>query len=135
MRTTPYTARERLVADLGIFVQDTWTINRLTANVGLRFDYLNNKVEAQTAAGGTWIGPRSFPEMTNVPNYKDLAPRLGVAYDLFGTGKTALKATLSRYIVPNTVAVARQLNPFNTSVNTATRPWTRCEQRRHSASL
>ena len=123
VRTTPYTARERLVADLGVFVQDTWTINRLTANLGLRFDYLNNKVEAQSAAGGTWIGPRSFPEMTNVPNYKDLAPRLGVAYDLFGNGKTALKATLSRYIVPNTVAVARQLNPFNTSVNTATRPW------------
>ena len=59
-----------------------------------------------------------------MPNYKDLAPRLGVAYDLFGNGKTALKATLSRYIVPNTVGVARQLNPFNTSVNTATRPWT-----------
>ena len=47
-----------------------------------------------------------------------------MAYDLFGTGKTALKATLSRYIVPSTVGVARQLNPFNTSVNTATRPWT-----------
>ena len=123
VRTTPYTARERLVADLGIYLQDTWTINRLTANLGVRFDYLNNKVEEQSAAGGTWIGPRSFPAMTNVPNYKDLAPRLGVAYDLFGTGKTALKATYSRYIVPNTVAVARQLNPFNTSVNTTTRTW------------
>ena len=51
VRTTPYTARERLVADLGIFLQDTWTINRLTANLGVRFDYLNNKVEAQSAAG------------------------------------------------------------------------------------
>ncbi len=124
VRTTPYTARERLVADLGVFLQDTWTINRLTANLGLRFDYLNNKVEAQSASGGTWIGPRSFPALTDVPNYKDLAPRLGVAYDLFGNGKTAVKATLSRYIVPNTVAVARLLNPFNTSVNTTTRPWT-----------
>ncbi|MBY0496503.1 MAG: carboxypeptidase regulatory-like domain-containing protein [Cyanobacteria bacterium] len=124
VRTTPYTARERLVADLGIFAQDTWTIKRLTANLGVRWDYLNNKVEAQSAAGGTWIGPRSFPAMTNVPNYKDIAPRLGMAYDVFGNGKTAAKVTLSRYIVPNTVAVARQLNPFNTSVNAATRPWT-----------
>ena len=124
VRTTPYTARERLVADLGIYLQDTWTINRLTANLGLRFDYLNNRVEEQSAAGGTWIGPRSFPAMKNVPNFRDLDPRLGVAYDLFGTGKTALKATLSRYILPSTVGVARQLNPFNTSVNTATRPWT-----------
>ncbi len=123
VRTTPYTARERLVADLGIYAQDTWTIKRLTANVGVRWDYLNNKVEKQSAAGGTWIGPRSFDELTNVPNYKDLAPRLGLAYDLFGNGKTAVKATLSRYVVPNTVAVARSLNPFNTSVNNTTRSW------------
>ena len=124
VRTTPYTARERLVADLGVFAQDTWTIGRATANLGVRFDYLNNKVEAQTAAGGTWIGPRSFPEMKNVPNFKDIAPRLGVAYDVFGNGKTAVKATVSRYILPYTVAIARQLNPFNTSVNNTTRPWT-----------
>lgn len=124
VRTTPYTARERLVADLGVYAQDTWTIKRLTANLGVRWDYLNNKVEKQSAVGGTWIGPRSFDELTDVPNYKDIAPRLGVAYDLFGNGKTAVKATLSRYVVPNTVAVARLLNPFNTSVNNTTRPWT-----------
>lgn len=124
VRTTPYTARERLVADLGIYAQDSWTINRLTANLGVRWDYLNNKVEKQTAAGGTWIGPRSFDELVNVPNYKDIAPRLGLAYDLFGNGKTAVKATLSRYVVPSTVATARLLNPFNTSVNNTTRSWT-----------
>jgi hypothetical protein len=123
VRTTPYTARERLVADLGIYAQDTWTINRLTANLGVRWDYLNNKVEAQSAAGGRWIGPRSFEELTNVPNYKDLAPRLGVAYDLFGNGKTALKATLSRYVQTSTLSTARLLNPFNTTVNNTTRPW------------
>ena len=124
VRTTPYTARERLVADLGVYAQDSWVIKRLTANLGVRWDYLNNKVEKQSAAGGTWIGPRSFDELTDVPNYKDIAPRLGVAYDLFGNGKTAVKATLSRYVVPSTVATARSLNPFNTSVNTATRAWT-----------
>jgi len=124
VRTTPYTARERLAADLGIYAQDTWKFDRLTANLGIRFDYLNGKIDKQTAAGGTWIGPRSFEELTNVPNYKDIGPRLGVAYDLFGNGKTALKATVSRYILPYTLAVTRLLNPFNTSVNTATRPWT-----------
>jgi hypothetical protein len=58
-----------------------------------------------------------------VPDYKDLSPRLGIAYDLFGDGKTALKATLSRYVVTSTVGTARLLNPINTSVNTATRSW------------
>ena len=123
VRTTPYTARERLVADLGVYLQDTWTFNRFTANLGVRFDYLNNKVEKQSAAGGTWIGPRSFDELVDVPNFTDVGPRVGLVYDLFGNGKTAIKGTVSRYILPSTVGTARLLNPFNTSVNNATRPW------------
>src|SRR3954469_12567079 len=123
VRTTPYTTHERLVADLGIYGQDTWTIKRMTVNAGLRWDYLNNKVGAQDAPGGTWIGPRHFDELSNVPNFKDISPRLGIAYDLFGNGKTALKATLSRYVQTSTVGFARLLNPLNTSVNSATRPW------------
>ena len=77
VRTTPYTTHERLVADLGVYVQDTWTIKRMTVNAGLRWDYLNNKVGAQDAPGGTWIGPRHFDELTDVPNFNDLvaAPR------------------------------------------------------------
>ena len=124
VRTTPYTTHEKLVADLGLFVQDTWTVKRLTVNAGLRFDYLNNRVEAQSAPGGTWIGPRQYAPLNDVPDFKDLSPRLGFAYDVFGDGKTALKATLSRYVVTSTVGTARLLNPINTSVNTATRSWT-----------
>ena len=123
VRTTPYTTHERLVADLGLYAQDTWTVKRMTINAGLRFDYLNNRVEAQYAPGGTWIGPRHYDPLYDVPDYKDLSPRLGVAYDLFGDGKTALKATLSRYVTTSTVGTARLLNPINTSVNTATRSW------------
>jgi hypothetical protein len=58
-----------------------------------------------------------------VPNYKDLSPRLGIAYDLFGNGKTAVKATLSRYVLTSSVGTARSLNPLNTSVNSASRGW------------
>jgi hypothetical protein len=124
VRTTPYTTHERLVADLGLYVQDTWTVKKMTVNAGLRFDYLNNRVEAQDAPGGTWIGPRHYDPLSDVPDYKDLSPRLGVAYDVFGNGKTALKATLSRYVVTSTVSTARLLNPINTSVNSTTRSWT-----------
>src|SRR3954447_19794714 len=123
VRTTPYTTHERLVADLGVYLQDTWTIKRMTVNAGLRWDYLNNSVGAQDAPGGTWIGPRHFDALSDVPNFNDLSPRLGVAYDLFGNGKTALKATLSRYVQTSTVSTARLLNPLNTSVNAATRSW------------
>jgi hypothetical protein len=124
VRTTPYTTHERLVADLGVYAQDTWTLKRATINAGLRWDYLNNRVDPQDAPGGTWVGPRHFDALNDVPNYKDLSPRIGVSYDLFGNGRTALKATLSRYVQTSTVGQARALNPLNTSVNTATRSWT-----------
>ena len=123
VRTTPYTTHERLVADLGLYAQDTWTVKRLTVNAGLRFDYLNNRVNAQDAPGGTWIGARHYDPLSDVPDYKDLSPRLGAAYDLFGDGRTAVKATVSRYVQTSTVGTARLLNPINTSVNTATRTW------------
>src|SRR5206468_7471643 len=104
--------------------QDTWAIRRWTIHAGQRCDYLNNEVEAQDAPASTCIRARHYEALTNVPNFVDLSPRLGIAYDLFGNGKTALKATLSRYVQTSTVSTARLLNPINTSVNTATRSWT-----------
>lgn len=46
---------------------------------------------------------RTVPDLaaiTGAPNWRDLSPRMGVAYDLFGNGKTALKGTLNRYVSP-----------------------------------
>ncbi len=60
--------------------------------------------------------------MKNVPNWKDINPRLGVSYDLFGNGRTAVKATVGRYISGG--SLASNVNPVNTSVNSATRSWT-----------
>ena len=42
---------EHLKAALGVYAQDRWTINRLTLNYGLRFDYHNAYVPAQDAGG------------------------------------------------------------------------------------
>ena len=39
-----------------------------------------------------------MPETRGVDGYKDLAPRIGVAYDLFGTGRTALKMNVGKYL-------------------------------------
>src|SRR5262249_33429164 len=51
-------------------------------------------------------------------------PRLGVAYDLFGNGRTALKTFIGRYMGQLTATIGNANNPMVTSVNTVQRTWT-----------
>ena len=59
-------------------------LKRLTINYGVRLDLLNASVDAQSIAAGPFTPARNFDGVENVPNWKDVDPRLGVAYDLFG---------------------------------------------------
>ena len=65
---------------------------------------------------------RSFPAAVAV-SWKDLSPRFGVAYDLFGNGKTALKFSANRYVQGEGTSRAQTLNPINSN-NTMPRVWT-----------
>jgi len=100
----------------GGFVQDAWTIkNRLTINLGLRFDRLGGTMPAQTkrpakglaeAIGEALVVPEyafnpfgeiSTAEFKNILVWTNLSPRIGLTFDLFGNGKTALKAGFANY--------------------------------------
>lgn len=123
--STPYTQGETLNSGIGLYLQERWTLNRLTLDAGVRFDHLNWQIDAQSAPGGRWVGPRSFDEVADVPNWNDLSPRVGFAYDVFGNGRTALKASASRYLdFDMTPSIVGDSNPINASVNSATRVWT-----------
>ena len=58
-----------------------------------------------------------------MPNWKDINPRVGAAYDLFGNGKTAIKASFGRYVVADAYTIARAVNPEFSTINTTTRTW------------
>jgi len=120
---TPIQFHETVNYNAGIFAQDQWTVKRLTANYGLRIDFLNASVDPQDIVAGPFTPARSYPGISNVPNWKDIDPRFGVAYDLFGNGKTALKASIGRYVVADGYTIARAVNPEQSTVNQTTRPW------------
>jgi hypothetical protein len=109
---------------LGLFAQDQWTLKRLTANAGVRLDTHVGRIPPDQSSGpGRFAPAQAWPAIDDLPNWKDLSPRLGVAYDLFGNGKTALKATASRYVVLGQAAFAQQNNPLLFNVS-ASRGWT-----------
>ena len=117
----PVTAVQKVKSDIGFYAQDAWTIKRLTLNLGARFDHFNAEVPAQSAPASNGIVARDFPAIENVPNWNDWSVRIAGAYDLFGTGKTALKVNASKYLASQAAGYAANFNGMTYS--TQTRAW------------
>lgn len=83
--------------DISAFVQDQWTVGRTTLNLGVRYNEVNNSTGGYTLAAGPFVPERFIPEVKNTPHWRNLNPRVGAAYDVFGTGRTAVKVSLGRY--------------------------------------
>ena len=110
------------LTNLGVYAQEQWTIDRLTVNAGVRFDWFKGFYPDQVTEPMTWAPiPRAFPGMT-VTSWKDLQPRLGIVYDLQGDGRTAIKVSASRYGARNGIAITRDVNPL-TSNTQMSRSW------------
>ncbi len=120
----PYELKWNL-REVGFYAQDKWTVNRWTMNYALRMDTYATTFPATHLGPGTLLPSRdiSFPE-TPFYRLKDVSPRLGVAYDLFGNGRTALKASFGRYVVGVTPT---QGHPVSNLASSVTRSWTDAE--------
>lgn len=111
--STPQEAAERIKYDNGIYIQDTYTKGRLSISPGVRFELFNTYVPAQAAPPGRFVPFRQFDKIENLPNWRDVAPRFGIVYDLRGDGRTALKAHLGKYMQAfSTVGFAAVYNPM-----------------------
>ena len=119
---TPYIQKSR-ATELGIFAQDQWTRKRLTLNYGLRFDYFNGWTPEQHLPGTRFVPARDLAAVHSIPSFTDLNPRLGASYDLFGSGRTALKVSLGRYVEALGTSLTNNINPVATSVLSVTRTW------------
>jgi hypothetical protein len=120
---TPYKYSERLNLNYGMFVQDQWTIDRMTLNLGLRYDALHASVPDQDIIATRFVPARTYDEIDDVPNWKDVSPRVGFAYDLFGDGRTALKAHIGHYVVGRQLNFTARVHPARAIVSSVNRTW------------
>jgi hypothetical protein len=105
----PLTGNREDFTEGGAYAEDTWRINRqLTLNLGLRWDHFHSWVPAQDKPAGMFGAPwntsvtpatgaaQSFPKI-DAGSWNEPAPRIGLAWNIKGDGKTVLKLSYGRY--------------------------------------
>jgi hypothetical protein len=110
------------------YIQDQWTRNRLTVQGALRYEHAwswfpadSNGILAPTRYNAV---PIIFPKTDGVTGFNDITPRMGVAYDVFGNGKTSVKASFSKYLQPaNNESVFTSGNPSVSFADNTARSW------------
>jgi hypothetical protein len=110
----------------GLWGQDRWTIDRITLTAGLRYEHLRTW-SSETRVEPAELAPNRnivFPRTDGV-SWQDITGNSSLAVDLFGDGKTALKASLGKYMAElvTRVNLVAGLNPGDQLVTTTTRSW------------
>ena len=125
MSISQFPVRQRVRSD-AFYAQEQWTRGRMTVQGALRYDHAWSYFPEQT------VGPvrffptaKTYPHTVGVEGYHDLWPRGGVAYDLFGNGKTSVKLNIGRYLeAAQNGGTFIALNPTSRLSTTTTRAWT-----------
>ncbi|MCY4601938.1 MAG: carboxypeptidase regulatory-like domain-containing protein [Acidobacteria bacterium] len=109
-------------SSLGIYAQEQWTLDRLTINAGVRFDRVQTGYPDLVRPSNQWVNEPFLITGQGVADWKDFQPRLGLAYDLRGDGRTALKFSASRYGSRDSTDWSQGVNPAGSN-RTSERTW------------
>jgi hypothetical protein len=120
-------AREFTQYETGVFIQDQWTVNRrLSVSLGLRHDYFGTVTEEAGRLSSIVLGPgETFHEQLAgasigrvdqlyEPERLNFSPRVGLAWDPFGSGRTSIRSGFSMAYQPHhgqSISGARALPP------------------------
>ena len=119
----PRTQVDTVKADVGLWVQDRWRMDRLTVNYGVRLDMIRTGWPEQVLPENPFTPEFRFEARDTFVSWKDVSPRVGAAYDVFGTGRTALKASVARYVAAETIGLNSLGNPMSALSTSVTRTW------------
>jgi len=97
------------------YVTDTYRKDRLTLNLGFRFDHQTGKNEQSSIPGvpgfEAIVGPLDFPGNDPGVVFNDFSPRVGATYDLTGDGKTVIRGNFAHYYDGFNPAYVQHQNP------------------------
>jgi hypothetical protein len=101
------------------YLSDTFTKNRLTLNLGLRFDHQYATDTPSTVEGSPFI-PNSLPTLdyaggAGQVTWNDFSPRLGFTYALDESRHTIVRASFARYAGQISSADSNWRNPLTLS--------------------
>jgi hypothetical protein len=98
----PDFGRRGITINNSVYAQDSWTRGRLTLQGALRWDRVHSyaPVEKNGTLNTSFLNPEpiTIDRTKGVDAFNDISPRAGIAYDLFGNGRTALKFNWGRYL-------------------------------------
>ena len=104
---------ENGLATLGMFAQDTWQAGRFTLNAGVRYDrYQTFSPEQEGPPVGRFNTEQlTFPAIDNLITFNSVAPRLGIVYDVSGSGRTVLKFNVGTFWWNPGTGISENVNP------------------------
>jgi hypothetical protein len=121
-----------------LFVQDDWRVSRrVTLNLGVRWEPYNGYVSEdrqmmlfapgrqstvfpKSPAGLLFPGDEGVPDSVVGSRWDNIAPRVGIAWDVFGNGKTSVRLGAGKFFVPLTRGISLNrftlIQPFTTDI-------------------
>ena len=111
------------VQSQALYASDQWTINHLTLNGGVRYDHFNVGTLPIDLPAGPFIGARHYDARTDIPNYNDITPRVGAAYDSSATARPRSRRRGAGICVGLGGGALTSCRPSNAIVATTARPW------------
>jgi hypothetical protein len=120
---TPVDVRS-IYHETALYAQDSVTLKRrITLNLGVRYDHFNTFYPKQSSPAATFpdlFPQRTFAQSPNIATWNTVRPRLGMAYDVTGQGRSVLRAYFGQFDVLEGAELAETLNPNGLSTETFT---------------